>query len=203
MGGGDEQGQPPSTATSSPWPPGTAAPNLAEPEPRRVPQPLRPRRVPASGAGGRRPRHPAMGQPLLCPSRGCHSPSPPALCPPPRRRGSPSAAGWAQVMPGGRGGTAGAASPGGFPSVLSRFGRKWRWGERERRRGSGERKRWTYLGEFCAHQDEEAEGQQLACRLHLSHPVLGTSHTDHLRASLPCAVPEPGCLLTPLFLLIF
>lgn len=203
MGGGDEQGQPPSTATSSPWPPGTAAPNLAEPEPRGSRSPSGPAAFPQAGPGEGVPDTPPWGSPFSAHPGAATARAPPALCPPPWRRGSPSAAGWAQVMPGGRGGTAGAASPGSFPSVLSRFSRKWRWGERERRRGSGERKRWTYLGEFCAHQDEEAEGQQLACRLHLSHPVLGTSHTDHLRASLPCAVPEPGCLLTPLFLLIF
>lgn len=76
-----------------------------------------------------------------------------------------------------------------FLFALSRFSRKWRWGEKGgdglgwggglRRRSKSE----TYLSEFCAHQDEKEEGQELACRLHVSHPALGTLHADRLRSS--------------------
>lgn len=86
--------------------------------------------------------------------------------------------------------------------MLSRFNRKWRWGEKEKGGGGGgggKSKSETYLSEFCAHQDEEAEGQELAGRLHGSHPGLGTSHTDHRPGESPRA---DRCLLGPLLLLL-
>lgn len=82
MGGGDEQGQPPSTATSSPWPPGTAAPNLAEPEPRGGPAapPAPPRsRKRGRGKASPTPRHGAA--PSL-PIPGLPQPEPPRPVPP-------------------------------------------------------------------------------------------------------------------------
>lgn len=68
--------------------------------------------------------------------------------------------------------------------ALSRFNRKWRWGERMGGGGCRKSKRGTYLSEFCAHQDEEEEGEELACRLHVSRAALSTLHADRRSAAL-------------------
>lgn len=55
----------------------------------------------------------------------------------------------------------------------------------------------TYLGEFCAHEDEENQSQELARRLHLLPPVCGpaVSHADRVPSRPPAqqSVP-PGSL---------
>ena len=50
--------------------------------------------------------------------------------------------------------------------------------------GGRKSKRGTYLSEFCAHQDEEEEGEELACRLHVSRAALSTLHADRRSAAL-------------------
>ena len=50
--------------------------------------------------------------------------------------------------------------------------------------GCRKSKRGTYLSEFCAHQDEEEEGEELACRLHVSRAALSTLHADRRSAAL-------------------
>lgn len=148
-----------------PLTPSPALPNLAEPEPRTGGSPNSPRPLPKpTTPAGRCPHHLSMGHPLCahpCVPPAQPIPTIPITCARCGGQGTGDARG-------GKG--AGAASPSVLPSLLSRFSRKWRWGEkRERERedwGMGKRKSWTYLGEFCAHEDEEAEGQQLACRSH-------------------------------------
>lgn len=39
----------------------------------------------------------------------------------------------------------------------------------------------TYLGEFCAHQDEDDKTQDLARGLHLLPPVCGTYQCSHMQ----------------------
>lgn len=46
----------------------------------------------------------------------------------------------------------------------------------------------TYLGEFCAHEDEENQSQELARRLHLSPPVC-VDQRSHMQIESLCVPP--------------
>lgn len=54
----------------------------------------------------------------------------------------------------------------------------------------------TYLGEFCAHEDEENQSQELARRLHLLPPVCGpaVSHADRVPLRPPAQQSSPFCV---------
>lgn len=47
----------------------------------------------------------------------------------------------------------------------------------------------TYLGEFCAHEDEENQSQELARRLHLSPPVCADQRS-HMQIESLCVPPH-------------
>lgn len=59
-------------------------------------------------------------------------------------------------------------------------------------------KKKTYLSEFCAHEDEENQSQELARRLHLLPPVCADQRS-HMQIESLCVPPHsrsfpPGSL---------
>lgn len=52
----------------------------------------------------------------------------------------------------------------------------------------------TYLGEFCAHEDEENQSQELARRLHLLPPVC-VDQRSHMQIESLCVPPHSSPLL--------
>lgn len=150
--------------------------------------------------GGLRESPPAPSPPRAAPL--LPSPTPcahtPTLCPP----HSPTAgAPTARAAAKGGGGPGGAIPyPGGINSFYLRSRDLAENGVGEEKVGmEGRRsKSETYLSEFCAHQDEKEEGQELACRLHVSHPALGTLHADRLRSSRRASLcRSPSASLPP------
>lgn len=59
-------------------------------------------------------------------------------------------------------------------------------------------KKKTYLGEFCAHEDEENESQELARRLHLLPPVC-VDQRSHMQIESLCVPPHSSPFLPDLF----
>lgn len=57
----------------------------------------------------------------------------------------------------------------------------------------------TYLGEFCAHEDEENQSQELARRLHLLPPVC-EDQRSHMQIESLCVPPHSSPFLPGLFL---
>lgn len=58
------------------------------------------------------------------------------------------------------------------------------------------KKKKTYLGEFCAHEDEENQSEELARRLHLLPPVC-EDQRSHMQIRFPLR-PRRAAVLGPL-----
>lgn len=67
-----------------------------------------------------------------------------------------------------------------------------------KRKEKKRKKRKTYLGEFCAHEDEENQSQELARRLHLLPPVC-VDQRSHMQIESLCVPPHSSPFLPDLF----